>query len=166
MAWEICWWSWLASRSLLGVPEPREATGRLSNAFDKGPSSCLASGMRIGKNMKDALGFAKKYPGWHTYGTGRGTAEAIKCLERLGLIKTNKFRQFHAIDKPTSKRLGKSMAKQLTNDQHKQINWMDRSEIVGLLESVGIQCYDSESTADLKSELINNVLDGTIELPE
>lgn len=58
------------------------------------------------------------------------------------------------------------MEKQLTNDQHTQINWMDRSEIVALLEGVGIACFDHETTEVLKADLIENILDGTIELPD
>ena len=58
------------------------------------------------------------------------------------------------------------MSKQLTKEHHTQINWMDRSEIVTLLEGACIQCYDHETIEMLKEELILNVLDGTIELPE
>jgi hypothetical protein len=58
------------------------------------------------------------------------------------------------------------MSKQLSKEQHTQINWMDRSEIIALLEGACIQCYDHESTETLKADLIENVLDGTIELPE
>lgn len=49
---------------------------------------------RLGKNMKHALNFARLNAGWHCYGKGRATVEAIRRLERAGLIKTNEFRQF------------------------------------------------------------------------
>lgn len=48
---------------------------------------------------------------------------------------------------------------------HARINWMDREEVVALLENVGIACYDSESTDELRDALRENVMDGTIELP-
>lgn len=43
--------------------------------------------MRLGKNMKHALEFATKYPGWHGYAyQERYTREAIERLAKLGLI--------------------------------------------------------------------------------
>ena len=44
------------------------------------------------------------------------------------------------------------------------INWLSRQEVVALLESVGIVCYDSEGYEELKEALRANVEDGTIEL--
>lgn len=43
-----------------------------------------------------------------------------------------------------------------------KINWLDRSEIVEILESYGFAVYDSESTDDLREALRANVDDGTI----
>lgn len=45
------------------------------------------------------------------------------------------------------------------------INQMDRDDIIIALESVGIACYDHESTDMLRDALIDNVADGTIQLP-
>lgn len=45
------------------------------------------------------------------------------------------------------------------------INQMDRDDIIIALESVGIACYDHESTDLLRDALIDNVADGTIQLP-
>ena len=51
--------------------------------------------VQIGKNMKHALNFAQKYPGWHEYSRWhKPTILAIERLQRLGLIKVNQFRQF------------------------------------------------------------------------
>ena len=43
------------------------------------------------------------------------------------------------------------------------INWMDRDEIVAILEGYGFAVYDDESEADLRTALISNVEDGTID---
>jgi len=43
------------------------------------------------------------------------------------------------------------------------INWMDRDEIVTLLEGYGFAVYDDESTATLRAALISNVEDGSID---
>lgn len=53
--------------------------------------------MRIGKNMRAALVFAKKYPGWQTFNNDRATKKAILKLNELGLIQLNEFNQFKAI---------------------------------------------------------------------
>lgn len=45
---------------------------------------------------------------------------------------------------------------------HTAINWMDRAEIVSILESAGIACYDHEDTENLREALRANVMDGTI----
>jgi hypothetical protein len=47
---------------------------------------------------------------------------------------------------------------------HKAINWLDREQIVKILENYGFACYDSESTDDLREALRANIADGTIEL--
>lgn len=44
-----------------------------------------------------------------------------------------------------------------------KINWLTRAEIVEMLESVSIQCYDSEDTNVLRAALLSNVLDKTID---
>lgn len=46
---------------------------------------------------------------------------------------------------------------------HKTINWMDREQIVAILENYGFACYDSESTDDLRDALRANIEDGTID---
>jgi len=43
------------------------------------------------------------------------------------------------------------------------INWMDRSEIVTILEGYGFAVYDDESEADLRAALISNIEDGSID---
>jgi len=45
-----------------------------------------------------------------------------------------------------------------------RINRMDRAQIVQALENVCIACYDSESTEVLREALLENVLDGTVDL--
>lgn len=50
----------------------------------------------MSKNMRHALAFARKYGGWCTYASDRATVDAIKRLERRGLVKTNRFHQFRA----------------------------------------------------------------------
>jgi len=40
---------------------------------------------------------------------------------------------------------------------------MDRDEIVAILEGYGFAVYDDESEADLRTALISNVEDGTID---
>ena len=44
-----------------------------------------------------------------------------------------------------------------------KINWLEREQIVELLESIGIACYDSESTKTLREALLANVEDGSID---
>jgi len=43
------------------------------------------------------------------------------------------------------------------------IDQLDRDQIVSLLESISIQCYDNESTETLREALIVNVEDGTLD---
>lgn len=47
-------------------------------------------------------------------------------------------------------------------DISKIINWMNREEVVELLEGEGIACYDSESTDELREALLASVQDGSI----
>ncbi len=49
---------------------------------------------------------------------------------------------------------------------HTQINWLDREQIVQLLEGNGMACYDSESTDNLRETLRQCVQDGDIILDE
>ena len=53
---------------------------------------------RIGKNMKAALEFAKRFSGWHTYARDRATTNAIEKLKVLGMITTNQYRQFRKVN--------------------------------------------------------------------
>lgn len=48
----------------------------------------------------------------------------------------------------------------------KQVNWMDRGDIEKALESIGIACYDDESTQLLREALVENVKSGNIVLPD
>jgi len=54
------------------------------------------------------------------------------------------------------------MATQLSHEQHKAINWMDRSRIVSILEDYGFACYDRETDDDLRNALRENIADATI----
>lgn len=47
-------------------------------------------------------------------------------------------------------------------DIRRQINWMEREEIVTVLENYSFCCYDSETTDSLRDALFENVEDGTI----
>lgn len=49
------------------------------------------------------------------------------------------------------------------NDIWRQLNWLSREQIVAILESYSFQCYDSESTDDLREALRQNIEDGTID---
>jgi xylose isomerase len=53
--------------------------------------------MKLGKNMKHALNFARTYPGWHTFAKDRATLGALRRLESRRMIETNEFRQFRAV---------------------------------------------------------------------
>jgi len=52
----------------------------------------------------------------------------------------------------------------MDQNTHTEINWLSRNEIVDYLEAVGIACYDSESTDELREALRTNVADKTITL--
>ncbi len=57
----------------------------------------------------------------------------------------------------------------LSRDARERIQQATRREIEDLLEGVSVQCYDSETTDELRDALIANVEDGTISpdsLPE
>lgn len=43
-----------------------------------------------------------------------------------------------------------------------RLNWMDRSEVEALLYAVGIACYESETTDELRDAVAANIEDGTI----
>lgn len=49
------------------------------------------------------------------------------------------------------------------DDIWKQLNWLDREQIVKILEGYCFQCYDSESTDELREALRQNIEDGTID---
>ncbi len=44
----------------------------------------------------------------------------------------------------------------------KAVKRLDRHQIETLFQMVGIQCYESESTDQLRNDLLENVKDGTI----
>ena len=50
----------------------------------------------------------------------------------------------------------------LTTEQAKKLVWLERHNIVQLLENVSIQCYDEEPTDELREALRVNIEDGTI----
>ena len=52
----------------------------------------------------------------------------------------------------------------MDQDTHTKINWMDREEIVAILEQHGFACYGMESEVGLRESLRENVMDGTIKL--
>lgn len=45
----------------------------------------------------------------------------------------------------------------------KKVNWLDRKDIVELLEGIGIACYDDEPMQLLKECLVENVESGNID---
>ena len=49
-----------------------------------------------------------------------------------------------------------------THNLRERINWLERDEVTDLLESVGIACFDSEATDELRESLAANIEDGTI----
>lgn len=51
----------------------------------------------------------------------------------------------------------------LSESLSKAINWLDRDQVVEILERYGFACYDTESTDDLREALKTNVKDGTID---
>ena len=58
----------------------------------------LVSEYHLGKNMKHALSFARKYSGWHSfYVRQRETRMAIYALRKRGLVEVNQYNQFRGI---------------------------------------------------------------------
>ena len=53
----------------------------------------------MSKNEKNALKFANRWPGWHSYAKDTQTTKAIEGLKSKGLVEVNEFRQFKARDK-------------------------------------------------------------------
>ena len=47
---------------------------------------------------------------------------------------------------------------------HTAINWLDREDIVAILEDHGFACYDNEATQELREALREGVEDGTIDV--
>lgn len=52
---------------------------------------------------------------------------------------------------------------EISQDIHTALNWMDRAEIVKILEGISIQCYDHESDQTLRDAVIQNLEDGTLD---
>jgi hypothetical protein len=48
----------------------------------------------------------------------------------------------------------------------KSVNWLSREQVVNMLTEASIQCYDHETTKELREALVANIEDGTISLPE
>lgn len=51
----------------------------------------------------------------------------------------------------------------ISQEVHTALNWMDRAQVVELLEGISIQCYDHESDQVLRDAVIQNVEDGTLD---
>ncbi len=58
----------------------------------------------MGKHQLRMLLFAINHQKWFGYSTDRTTVSAIKSLEKLGLVETNKFTQFRLVQ-PNSLRV-------------------------------------------------------------
>ncbi len=52
----------------------------------------------------------------------------------------------------------------MEQSKHTAINWMERQEIVSILENNGFACYDRESTDDLREALREGIEDNSISL--
>jgi len=52
---------------------------------------------------------------------------------------------------------------EISQDIHTALNWMDRAEIVKILEGISIQCYDHESDQTLRDAVVQNLEDGTLD---
>ena len=50
--------------------------------------------MKLTRDEQNALTFAHRYAGWHTYAQDRHTAIAIGRLAIKGLVVVNQYRQF------------------------------------------------------------------------
>lgn len=44
----------------------------------------------------------------------------------------------------------------------KEVNWMNREEIISQLESIGIACYDDETTQELRECWVENKESGNL----
>jgi hypothetical protein len=51
----------------------------------------------VGKNMRHALDFVRRYPGWHDFKNDRATVNAIQRLVIRGLVTVSEFHQFRII---------------------------------------------------------------------
>ncbi|ABO59831.1 hypothetical protein BSFA1_80600 (plasmid) [Burkholderia sp. SFA1] len=51
----------------------------------------------------------------------------------------------------------------LSQAQHRAINCMDRTTVVGILENYCFQCYEHETTSELRDALRSNLEDRTID---
>jgi hypothetical protein len=49
---------------------------------------------QLGKNMRHALDFATRYPGWHSFAKDHPTRAAIKRLAERRLVEVNAFDQY------------------------------------------------------------------------
>lgn len=45
----------------------------------------------------------------------------------------------------------------------KKVNWMDRDDIVRILEDNGFACHDHETDDNLREALVTNIQDNTID---
>jgi hypothetical protein len=45
-----------------------------------------------------------------------------------------------------------------------KLNWLDRSELESILESVSIACYPNESDDTLRDAIVSNIEDGTLDV--
>lgn len=48
----------------------------------------------LGRNMYRMFSFALAYPDWHSYAKDRSTVDAVKRLEKRGLVEVNKHHQY------------------------------------------------------------------------
>ena len=47
-----------------------------------------------GKHQVNLLGFAYKYPGWHSFADDNLTKKVVLALQKKGYIEVNQFEQF------------------------------------------------------------------------
>lgn len=50
--------------------------------------------MKATFNQKDMIGFALKYPGWHSFARDKLTVEHVCANVNLGILEINQFNQF------------------------------------------------------------------------
>ena len=53
--------------------------------------------MRLTAHQQNALDFARKYQGWHTFAKDNLTKRVISQLVNKGLLQVNEYQQFSAI---------------------------------------------------------------------